>query len=287
MSYRCKLGRSRKAGPILGLAALAALGLAAAGPTHAQGPTSSLYLTDGDHNKNFIIQGNTVTQTSQSGADPIGGEYAIAVSGDVRTLGNGNPGDHGQGAGYNTVFTDTGTRYTYPASVGNFYDGTTDGTRNFSVDFNTGNVYGMDRNWQGPSLLFTAIPNDLGITYDRTNNSLWLSKFGGGPITDYSLTGAVLSGFTGVGGGALALDPADNTLWTVTQGSETFSQYTKTGTLLQTKNYALPTGENILGGEFNIVTAASPVPEPSSVAAFVFVALGISGLMFRARKRLA
>ena len=276
---------TRKHGP--GLAALGLLTLLAAPAARAQappagsGPVSKLYLTAGEQGHNFIIQGSTVTQSNVA----VGKEYAIAVSGDVRTLIPSSEGSTG-GANYDLNFTDTGGRYT---STFNFFDGTTDGTHNYSVNYNIGseNVYQTGRNWQTSVALFQVPEAYLGITYDRTNNSLWISNFNGTTVSDYSLTGTLLSSFNTTFSSitCLALDPADNTLWMGSQSTEgTFYQYSKGGVFLQSDTYAALANQNTLGGEFNI--AAPAVPEASTTVSLgLLLVLGLGGVTIAARRK--
>ena len=276
---------TRKHGP--GLAALGLLTLLAAPAARAQappagsGPVSKLYLTAGEQGHNFIIQGSTVTQSNVA----VGKEYAIAVSGDVRTLIPSSEGSTG-GANYDLNFTDTGGRYT---STFNFFDGTTDGTHNYSVNYNIGseNVYQTDRNWQTPVALFQVPEAYFGITYDRTNNSLWISNFHGTTVGDYSLTGTLLSSFNTTFNSitCLSLDPADNTLWMGSQNTKgTFYQYSKGGVFLQSDTYAALANQNTLGGEFN--TAAPAVPEASTTLSLgLLLVLGLGGVTIAARRK--
>ena len=276
---------TRKHGP--GLAALGLLTLLAAPAARAQappagsGPVSKLYLTAGEQGHNFIIQGSTVTQSNVA----VGKEYAIAVSGDVRTLIPSSEGSTG-GANYDLNFTDTGGRYT---STFNFFDGTTDGTHNYSVNYNIGseNVYQTGRNWQTPVALFQVPEAYFGITYDRTNNSLWISNFHGTTVGDYSLTGTLLSSFNTTFNSitCLSLDPADNTLWMGSQNTKgTFYQYSKGGVFLQSDTYAALANQNTLGGEFNI--AAPAVPEASTTVSLgLLLVLGLGGVTIAARRK--
>jgi hypothetical protein len=118
----------------------AALSLAiclAVAPTEAfAGPVSPLYVTAGDQGNNWILQGNTASLFTQAHSTN-GGEYAVAVSGTVKTLGNGNTGEHGLGSQYTLAGASTGVDYTYPASLSStaFFDGTSDGRFNYAVDF--------------------------------------------------------------------------------------------------------------------------------------------------------
>src|SRR2546430_10837732 len=122
---------------------------------HAEaGPISTWYLTAGDQGTNWMIQGASASSFPQHHPENQG-EYAVAVSGDVRTLGNGNTGS-GLGSQYTLAGVYTGTDYAYPNTALRFYDGATDGTYNYSVDYGSGAVYRMDRDWSNPSLLFNT-----------------------------------------------------------------------------------------------------------------------------------
>jgi hypothetical protein len=106
---------------------------------------------------------------------------------------------------------------------------------------------------------------DLGISYDPSNNSLWISGWNTTYVTDYSLGGSVLSSFsTGhTENSALAFDPNDGTLWLNNRNTIgiNLQQYSTSGTLLGTLTFG--NDVNILGGEFP--ETASPTPEPSSM----------------------
>src|SRR2546426_7492396 len=99
----------------------------------AQGPISAYYLTAGDQGNNWIAQGTSASSFPQAHPGNLG-EYGIAVDSTVRTLGNGNDGIN-LGAQYTLAGVYTGTDYPYPDPSLRFYDGTTDGTLNYSVDF--------------------------------------------------------------------------------------------------------------------------------------------------------
>jgi hypothetical protein len=260
---------------VVGLSALA-------GRAGAQGPTGTYYLTAGDQGTNWIIQGTTATPFADN-QPGLGGEYAIAVTSTVQTLGNGNPFDKGLGAQYTLGGVFTGTNYAYPAVTASFFDGTTDGAHNYSVNFLTGLVYQMNLDWSNPVVLFdtlAGVGGDLGITYDSANNSIWVSGFNNSTVTDFALNGTVLSSFTGPAGelSSLAYDPSDGTLWMGSQAQEgTFWQFSTTGTQLQSQFYAALVGENTLGGEF----AINPVPEPSSLALAALGGLALVGIRRR------
>ena len=252
----------------------AAVALASAAAAQA-GPLSTLYLTysasSGFGAGISMVQGNSITSFPVAYSSQF--EIPIAVNGDVRTTGYVLGGTGGQ---YSLNGTPTGTGYVYPLADSS-YDSTTDGSHNYLVAFNGGGVYATNTDFTSPTLLFSVQGNVLGITYDETNNSLWLSDWGNTMVSNYSLSGTLLSSFsTGhTQNGALALDHADQTLWLVDDTSGQLQQFSKSGALLSS-------GPNVgftLGGEFDFA-GAGHVPEPSSLAL-----LGLAGLLLAGQRR--
>src|SRR5271157_3917289 len=193
--------------PFLSVVALVAVtfaGVAHAGP----GPTSPLYLAysgAGSYTNIAVVQGNSIISSFPDYGS--GAQMPIAVYGDVRTTGYLGGSKGGQ---YTLGGAPTGTIYSLP--IGEAFDSTSDGSHNYLVDWGTGNVYQTARDFTNPVLLFSAGVQNLGITYDAANNSLWISgEYGTTYVTDYSLSGTLLSSFsTGHDyNDALALDPAD------------------------------------------------------------------------------
>jgi len=227
------------------------------------GPTGYYYLVDGQDL--WVIHGGTATSTHQIN----GGEYGIAIVGStIRTLGVLDGGPTGTaGAEYDLAGNSLNTQYPYPNGFSYMYDGTSDGTHNYINAYY--GVYQFDTNWANPTHMFAGPLNNTGITWDSTNNSLWLTGWSPGVVVDYSMTGVILSSFHVATGlpAALALDTADNTLWMFDRDrmDGTFYQYSKTGTLLQTVVYAAMDGRNLLGGEITGATVTQS-PEPSTFA---------------------
>ncbi len=216
-------------------------------PTIADAQVSEYYLVAGDQSMFHILQGGVVRLSWSTAVGTSSHQYPLAVTTTVRTMGT----DVGwTGAEYDLIGNDLTTRYVHPPGPIYAWDGTTDGLSHYTID-SSGNVYRLDQTWANPVQLFDA--GSIGsLTYDPTNDSLWVSQFGTMNLTEYSLTGTVLRSFsTGhVQNMALALDHADDTLWLHDRRTMgTFEQWSKTGQLLA--RFAVPglTGQNMLGGE--------------------------------------
>lgn len=251
------------------LAAIALVIITLVGVAHAgPGPTSPLYLTYGG--AIVVVQGNSVIN-SFTVAYGYPYEYPIAVYGDVRTTAYGRLAAGGQ---YSLAGVPTGTSYVLPSVVSSVvYDSTTDGSHNYLVDYSDGYVYQTARDFTNPVLLFNTGPRALGITYDRANNSLWIAPYQGTTVTDYSLSGGVLSSFNAAGGvfGALAWDPADGTLW-MPDIDGNLVQYSTAGAFLSTGLFV----GYAPGGEFN-----EAIPEPGTLVMFGSGILGFASLLRR------
>ena len=267
------------------------------GHGQAAGPTSELFLTVDPTTTSarvIGIQGTSVLfNVPQS--PTAQGQSPIAVGSTVRTLGFG-AGTSFVGAEYTLPGVPTGSTYAFPAALGSqeVDDGTRSASFNYAWSVTNGTAYQLNLDWTNPVALFTlgtASGGRMGITYDVSNNSLWISGLDGTVgtlISDYSLTGTLLSSFNigHTGNAALALDPADGTLWLsklVSGGTLTEERYARsapgsfgaTQTLLSSQTYA-GISDGVFGGEFRFT--GTVVPEPSSA---LLVAIGVLGLAFR------
>lgn len=260
------------------------------------GPLSELFLTvDPTAASRLVgIQGAGVVFNVAQAAGA--GQSPIAVNTTVRTLGYG-AGSSFTGAEYTLAGLPTGNTYPFPATLGSeeVDDGTTDGTFNYAWGVTSGIAYRLSLTWTNPVALFTlgtAAGHRLGITYDASNNSLWVAGLDGTVgtlISDYSLSGSLLSSFN-IGhnfSGALALDPADGTLWLDDLIAPTLKleQYARsapgsfgaTQPALQGQTYA-GISAGAFGGEFR----NTATPEPTSAA---LLALGLPTLLAFRRRR--
>lgn len=191
------------------------------------------------------------------------GEGPIAVCGDVRTMGNYPNGISSFGALYDLNQAYLGTNYAHPASLPFTFDGTTDGTYNYTVDPATGNVYRLDRDWTNPVFLFNVdVASQGGIAYDCATDTLWVALEGGcqsaghqgvtGSARNFSMTGTPLSPTIVLGGTSaqlnnLAID-LDGTLWTH-RGTDLW-HYTAAGVFLNTYPASFG-GDSPRGGEIS------------------------------------
>jgi len=262
-----------------------------AGASANPGPISKYYLTAGDQGTNWVVQGTALVTSYPQHHSEDGGEYAIAVTDTVRTLGTGNvalgripphPGsEYTESDTYNIDGVYTGTDYPYPNPSNAFYDGATDGRFNYSVDFYAGGVYRFNSDWTHPVLLFATGPGYMGITFDVATNTLWLAHFYSNVVEHRSLTGAVMFSFPVADNpAALALDPADGTLWLnafVPQGR--LFQYAQNGTPLGEVSHPELVDQDIAGGEFAVPAVAATrgdahgsgtITVPGGMASFSF-----------------
>ncbi len=231
----------------LSISALSAtLILAAAGSSEAQ--ISEYYMHSGDQHTFTVVQNGTIIRQWDIASGTSNYQYPMVVRDTVRTT----SADVGAvGAEYSLTGTDLGPRYIHPAGTSRCWDGATDGTHNFSID-TVGAVWQFDGDWTNPVRLFSA--GGIGaLAYDPDNNSLWVGTFSGSNLTQYDLSGNVISSFTTghTQNMAVALDPADGTLWIHNRNVQgTIEQWSRSGSLLNTITVPGLSSQNALSGEF-------------------------------------
>jgi hypothetical protein len=258
------------------------------------GPIGTYYLTDFENlttgqstldaiRGNSYVQNPSITQRQQGPIAVFTSPAVVRTTGIISSLAGGE-----YAPVPSLTVSPTGPHYTSHLSGDAYYDGTTNGAVNFTVGFGIGNVITASTTWGGSGtvLFSTTAGDDMGITYDATNNSLWIQNYFSGVITDYTLGGAVITSFATVGGfpndgygaTALAMD-VDHTLWFDDYGRGTIEHYSTSGTHLGSASYA---GLGYaLGGEI-----AAVVPEPSSLTLFGLGAVGIvAGVIHRRRQQ--
>lgn len=220
--------------------------LAAGGSVVAQ--VSEYYVLSGDQARFSVIQNGTVIRSWPIAPGTAQYQYPMVVLGAIRTMG----AEAGAaGAEYSLTGADLGGRFFHPTGPIRSWDGATDGTSYYTIDTG-GGVWRLDSNWQNPVRLFGA--GGIGsLAYDAGAGTLWVSQFGTPEIRQYRMDGTTVSAFsTGhTQNMALAIDPADDTLWLHDRTFQgTFEQWTKSGTRLQRVAVAGMSGQNALSGEF-------------------------------------
>lgn len=280
------------------------------------GPIGTYYITDGGDAQNpvgiiYAIKDHATGSTNMKD-QANQSEWPIAVNGqEVHTTGFGNTFN---GSSYTGVaaLTLTPTAAVYPGSTDAWMtDGTTDGTHNYGVTYGIAGgtegakVFQFNTGWGEKQLLFD-IPDNIqvqgdknywnGITYDPTNNSLWMSNLGQNVVANFDLTGNLIANSlfntaADTSMYALAMD-VDHTLWMTgnpsSGGSFSLYHYQTSGTFIGSflSNPALISP---LGGEIGLAcapgaccaTPTNPCPEPGTLGLF---GIGLLGLIARKRR---
>ena len=247
-----RVSREQQIGVGIIRTAAASLALSGALPASAGGggggPQSRYFVASGQDQKVVRLQGRDyIEEVNAAGLD----EYALYALGRINTAG------HVMGSGgarYKQGLQHDGTNYTNEVSPA-IYDATTDGCYLYTVRFGTGEVVRANLDWTNPETLFSLDPAQdyIGITYDPSNHSLWVSMWDEQFIGNYDMQGNEIDSFT-PGDAAitcLALDHATGLLWMGSQHDKgVFKGYTKVGGLAGSYDYGF--NYNTLGGEFDL-----------------------------------
>jgi MYXO-CTERM domain-containing protein len=241
--------------------------LAAAGVAGAQ--TDPLYITDGDSARLAIVQNGVLQSVA---ATHVRGYPIIATS--SVWIGDYN-GNQPNSIEYDLAGNATGNTAPYTPVFA--VDAGQDGKQSYQLGdaFNSSStVYVSDMQLGNPQKLFGVQGSDLvGITFDSASGNLWITDQD--QFYEYTTGGQLVSQFKhGVGRGCAAYETSTDTLWYITNGSDTISQFDKSGTLLQQLSIN-GLASNNWGAEF-----ASRIPSPGAATL-----LGLGGLVAGRRRR--
>jgi hypothetical protein len=190
----------------------------------ARSQTSELYLTDYGSTTCYVVRNGQVLRSFQRQASNDG--PALVVQSTVKMF-----GQYSGGVGREYDYNGALLAGQYPnTGFVDCYDGATDGTRNWTISHNDfSNNFAVlvgDSNWGGMAVAFVPTNRSSGITYDASDNSLWITNNVGGSdkVQHYTTTGTLLGEFSyswiSGGGYGIALDPADQTLWIPGAGTQ-------------------------------------------------------------------
>jgi hypothetical protein len=225
----------------------------------ATAQTSELFLTDFMDTHTYVVQnGQIVRQFSRTAWND---GPALVVQSTIRMYGQVWGG---VGHEYDLNGNLLAGQYTNPFYI-DCLDGATDGTRNWTIPANDASmdyaVLKATASWENIAVAFVPQRRSFGITYDYTDDTLWLTNKSTAVcdrVQHYDTNGTLLGEFPvsiDGGGGGIALDQADQTLWIpgafATVGN--LYQFDKAGNLLQT--VTVPgLNTNTFGAEFYSVT---------------------------------
>lgn len=228
----------------------------------AAGQTDRLYITDGDSQRLAIVQGGVLQSVKTT---HVRG-YPIVVNSSL-WIGDYN-GNQPNAIEYDLDGNATGATVPYTPIFA--VDAGSDGGQSFQLGnaFNSNaTVYAGGAQFENSTPLFDVQGSDLvGITYDTANGSIWVSDQS--QLYEYSLGGSLLSSFSHQSGrGCIAYEASSDSIWYVTNGSDTITQYAKNGKVLNTLQVG-GLASNNWGAEF-----AARVPTPGAAALFGMAAV--------------
>ncbi len=244
---------------------------------------SMLYLSDGDGRRVLEVDTTTGAVANSWAANPAVRAFPIAVHGDIRVTGYA-PGE--AGGQYSLSGNYLGTQYALPNLPVTLSDGTSDGSYNYGIAWQNGNVYRFNRSWANPELLFSTGSGMGGISYDTSSNSLWTSCDRCAGIQNYSMAGALLGTIDTAAQSSnldwdLAYDPSDDSLWVGEAFSSRFMHYSTAGAYLGSITIAAR-ASSFFSAEFDLANSAqngsNGVPEPTALglAGVGLLALGLT-----------
>lgn len=233
----------------------------------AAGPVSDYYIIDGQNFNCYLVNGTNVTTLFQTRDD----QMPLAVVDTIRT--------------YGEYSTDFGSEYDlsgnwmgvdYPAGGGpdgQRVDGTTDGSHyNYMAAYNDGSIWRFNRTWGDGEYLFAVPGGTTGVTYDLTTGNLWVINHGLHLVEEYTMGGQVVSSFgwstSSNWMGALAYEPASDTLWATDFANGDMYNFAKDGTLIDMVNMPQLAGY-AWGGEFAMI------PAPATLSLLTLSLLGV------------
>lgn len=229
---------SRQSGPFVSIGAILLAAVAASGQTDR-------YVIFSDvPDQTWIIQNGAISATWAHQTNDL----APAVRDTIRAI----RWDHaGNGNEYRFDGSLTGTTYPDPGGAGQILDGAASADNNYYAEWAGGGaVYQCGPDWANPTRLFSTGANYTGITYDSSDDTLWLAVDQSGTIENRTLGGNLIRSFSAGGGrwGCLAYEASSDTLWMVNNGTSEIRQYDKNGNQLGSFNVG--SFGNVWGGEF-------------------------------------
>lgn len=240
---------------------------------------NTLYVTDGDSSRLAIVDTNTGTLLDVKSTFARG--YPLSIRDSIWI------GDYSGNTSHEYTLAGDPTGNTASAPDINAVDGAVNSSTNYALGnaFNdNATVYSANSDWSNPVQMFNVTGSDLvGITFDSVSGHLWISDIN--TIYEYDLVGNPISSFNHSSNrGALAYDPSTDTLWYVTNASDTITQYSKNGALLQTMTVTGLSSNN-WGAEFANVSQTQTVPTMNEYGTIIFIVLAGLGAAYYLRRQ--
>ncbi len=172
-----------------------------------------------------------------------------------------------------------------PGSATNYEDLAWDGTSLYRADFFGAQVFRIDRTTGAETLFVSGFSGPVGVAYDSSDNTFWITSFILTQLRHYDASGMQLGSsiplsLSGRAGG-LGYDPTDDTLWL--GSDERVFHITKGGGILgffDTPEFGAAPGSRFVDGLEFERQQIQAVPEPASL---VLLSLGVGGLLISMR----